>query len=282
MSTMKRTTKIILYAALLLMPVMAIAAEAPSPKVVRKTFIDVFKEGGWCMYPITAFSIATVWLFFDLWFRTNPKKMMPQRDVFTAKQAFLAGDYVHAYQAMKVATSAFANVIRGALGSVGYGKQATEEALRQEVDKVNAQLQTRINYLSVIGVCSPMVGLLGTVSGMRGAFASLGTSGIGDTAELAGHIGEVLVATASGLFIAIPAFMGFYFLRNKLQFVIHDLEETALRLFRNAPYEYLQQTDVGQEETYAALPMWVALEEPQQAGTKARRKARQQQAAEPS
>ena len=125
------------------------------------------------------------------------------------------------------------------------------------MDKINSTLQTRINYLSVIGVCSPMVGLLGTVSGMRGAFASLGTSGIGDTAALAGHIGEVLIATASGLFIAIPAFMGFYFLRNKLQGGMHQLQEEAEGLFRNAPYEYLKDADVGQEATYAALPNWV-------------------------
>jgi biopolymer transport protein ExbB len=106
-----------------------------------------------------------------------------------------------------------------------------------------------------------MVGLLGTVSGMRGAFSSLGSSGIGDPAALSAHIGEVLIATASGLFIAIPAFMGFYFLRNKLQGSIHTLQEMAESLFRNAPYEYLKDADVGQEETYAALPNWVTAAE---------------------
>jgi biopolymer transport protein ExbB len=184
--------------------------------------------------------------------------MTPEIDVDAARQFFLAGDYVGAYSAMKVATSPFAQVVRAALASVGFGKDATEEALLAEVDKVNSTLQTRINYLSVIGVCTPMVGLLGTVSGMRGAFASLGSAGIGDPTALAGHIGEVLIATASGLFIAIPAFMGFYFLRNKLQAAVHRLQEDAEGLFRNAPYEYLKDADVGQEATFAALPNWIA------------------------
>jgi biopolymer transport protein ExbB len=209
------------------------------------------------MYPIAGFSVATVWLIIDLWLRTNTKKMTPEEDVQTARQLFLAGDYVGAYQAMKAGVSPFAQVVRATLGSVGYGKDAAEEALLAEVDKINSTLQTRINYLSVIGVCTPMVGLLGTVSGMRGAFASLGSSGIGDPTKLSAHIGEVLIATASGLFIAIPAFMGFYFLRNKLQAAIHHLQEVAEGLFRNAPYEYLKDADVGQEETYAALPNWV-------------------------
>ena len=116
--------------------------------------------------------------------------------------------------------------MRAGLGSVGYGKDATEEALYATVDKINSTLQTRINYLSVIGVCAPMIGLLGTVGGMKGAFGSLGTAGLsGGVGELAGHIGEVLVATASGLFVAIPAFMAFYFLRNKLQGAVHHLQE---------------------------------------------------------
>jgi biopolymer transport protein ExbB len=252
---MKNTIQKAVYAALLFLPMTAFGAEAS--KATEKTFIDVLKEGGWCMYPIGLFSVATVWLIIDIWLRTNDKKMTPEEDVSVAKQAFMAGDYTGAYQAMKAASSPFATVVRSALGSVGYGKSATEEALIAEVDKVNSTLQTRINYLSVIGVCTPMVGLLGTVSGMRGAFASLGSAGIGDPAALSGHIGEVLIATAAGLFIAIPAFMGFYFLRNKLQSGVHHLEEEAERLFRNAPYDYLKDADVGQEETFAALPNWI-------------------------
>jgi biopolymer transport protein ExbB len=252
---MKNTIQKAVYAALLFLPMTAFGAEAS--KATEKTFIDVLKEGGWCMYPIGLFSVATVWLIIDIWIRTNDKKMIPEEDVSVAKQAFMAGDYTGAYQAMKAASSPFATVVRSALGSVGYGKSATEEALIAEVDKINSTLQTRINYLSVIGVCTPMVGLLGTVSGMRGAFASLGSAGIGDPAALSGHIGEVLIATAAGLFIAIPAFMGFYFLRNKLQSGVHHLEEEAERLFRNAPYDYLKDADVGQEETFAALPNWI-------------------------
>ena len=253
---MKNTIQKAVYAALLFLPMTA-HASAAGGGAVEKSFIEVLKEGGWCMYPIGLFSVATVWLIIDIWFRTNDKNLCPEEDVTVAKQAFLAGDYVGAYQAMKTATSPFANVVRSALSSVGYGKDATEEALVTEVEKANSTLQTRINYLSVIGVCTPMVGLLGTVSGMRGAFASLGSAGIGDPAALSGHIGEVLIATAAGLFIASPAFMGFYFLRNKLQSGIHHLEEEAERLFRNAPYDYLKDADVGQEETYAALPNWI-------------------------
>jgi biopolymer transport protein ExbB len=253
---MKNTIHKAAITALLLLPMTAYGA-ATKGTVTEKTFLDIYKEGGFCMHFILAFSIATVWLVIDIWLRTNSKKMTPQADVQLVQQHFLAGDYVGAYAGMKAGISPFCQVVRAALGSIGYGKDATEEALLAEVDKINSTLQTRINYLSVIGVCTPMVGLLGTVAGMKGAFSSLGTSGIGDPTALSMHIGEVLIATASGLFVAIPAFMGFYFLRNKLQSAIHHLQEEAESLFRNAPYDYLKDADVGQEATYAALPNWV-------------------------
>ncbi len=255
---MKKTIQAALYAALF-MPMTAFAQEAAkAPTETKKSLIDVYLEGGWVMHILLVCSIAMVWLIIDISLRTSPKKMTPEQDLLIAQTSFRSGDYVSAYQAMKAGISPFCEVVRAALGSVGYGKDSTEEALYSTVEKINSTLQTRINYLSVIGVCAPMIGLLGTVGGMKGAFASLGTSGIsGGVGELAGHIGEVLVATATGLLVAIPAFGAFYFLRNKLQGSIHHLQEEAERLFRNAPYEYLQNADVGQEETYAALPNWI-------------------------
>jgi biopolymer transport protein ExbB len=127
-----------------------------------------------------------------------------------------------------------------------------------EINKVNAAIQTRINYLSVIGVCTPMIGLIGTVAGMKGAFAELGKSGASDVGALSGHIGEVLVATATGLVIAVPAFLVFYFLRNRLQGGMGGLQEVVQALFRKMPYEHLKGAHVGEEEFYAALPNWVA------------------------
>lgn len=255
---MKKTIQAAIYAALML-PMTAFAeGAATGGNVKTKNLLSVYFEGGWVMHILLLCSIAMVWLIIDISLRTGAKRMTPEQDVLVAQTSFRSGDYVSAYQAMKAGISPFCEVVRAALGSIGYGKDATEEALYSTVDKINSTLQTRINYLSVIGVCAPMVGLLGTVGGMKGAFASLGQAGLsGGVGELAGHIGEVLVATATGLLVAIPAFGSFYFLRNKLQGAIHHLQEESERLFRNAPYEYLQNADVGQEETYAALPNWI-------------------------
>ncbi len=126
-----------------------------------------------------------------------------------------------------------------------------------ELAKENSSMQTYISYLSVIGVCAPMIGLLGTVTGMIKAFAKLGSSGIGDPSGLSAAIGEVLVATASGLIIAIPAFGAFYFLRNRAAASIHHIQDIINSLFRKMPYDSLAGVHLGGEELYAAVPNWL-------------------------
>ena len=118
-------------------------------------------------------------------------------------------------------------MLRVGIGLLGEGKQVAEEGMIGELAKENSPMQTYISYLSVIGVCTPMIGLLGTVTGMIKAFAKLGSTGIGDPSGLSAAIGEVLVATASGLVIAIPAFGAFYFLRNRAAGSIHHIQDTS-------------------------------------------------------
>src|ERR1700683_4883172 len=196
-------------------PAPSAAPGSSAPTVTNKTLWQQIQEGGWVMIPIGACSVATIYLIFDGVVRTGLGKIAPPEQVARLKQYFQNGDYVGAYQFCKSKPSPFNNVIRAGLSALGEGKQITEESMLGELAKENSKLQTWISYLSVIGVCSPMIGLLGTVTGMIRAFGTLGASGIGDPSSLSSAIGEVLTATASGLFIAIPAFMAFYFLRNR-------------------------------------------------------------------
>ena len=109
-----------------------------------------------------------------------------------------------------------------------------ETALREAND-----LKTNTTYFSVIGVVSPMIGLTGTVWGMIGAFKTLGQNGITDPSALAGKIGEVLIATMSGLVVAVPAFVFFYILRARAQSAILHAESQVYRLLDDIPYDQL-------------------------------------------
>jgi len=239
-------------------PTAAPAGATPqAPVAVETTLWQKIQQGGLVMIPIGACSIATIYLIVDGIIRTGRNKIAPLEHEKRLKELFQGGDYVGAYQFCKANPSPLNNVIRVGVSLLGEGKQAAEEGMLGELAKENSRLQTWISYLSVIGVCSPMIGLLGTVTGMIRAFATLGASGIGDPSSLSSAIGEVLVATASGLFIAIPAFMAFYFLRNRATAAMHSIQDLIASLFRKMPYESMAGVQIGDEVIFAAQPSWL-------------------------
>ena len=241
-----------------LMTVAASAAEEVAKKTGEKTLMDLFHEGGWVMYPITLCSVAMIWFIVDGFIRTSAGKLYPVEHVSQLRELFKKGDYVGAYAYAKTAGSPVAEVVRAGVAFTPDGKTMTEEAIISEITRIQGEIKGRLSYLSVIGVCTPMIGLTGTVTGMMKAFDKLGSSGVGDPSQLAGAIGEVLVATASGLFIAIPAFISYYLLTNRLNKGIHDIQEIATSLFRAFPYDEVSGHKVGDEEIYAAKPDWNA------------------------
>ena len=258
-----------LFTAGLFFVVASLQAQAPAvpeakggeaPAVHKKTLWTQIVLGGWVMVPIAVCSVATVYLIADGWVRTGEKKMLPLQHVEAVRSSFRQGDYVGAFDYCRANPSPFTNVCGMAVSLLGEGKEAVEEGLIGELSKENAQVNTWISYLSVMGVCTPMIGLLGTVTGMMKAFDTLGSSGIGDPSKLSEAIGEVLTATAAGLFIAIPAFFGYYVLRNRAIRTIHHIQDTMAGLLRKMPYEQMVGANIGTDELYAAPPNWLGHE----------------------
>ena len=245
-------------AVLLGLMTIAASAQEAAAGAHKKTLMDLFIEGGWVMYPITACSVAMIWFIVDGYMRTSAGKLYPVDHVTQLRELFKKGDYVGAYAFAKSAGSPLADVVRAGVAFTPDGKTMTEEAIISEITRVQAELKGRSSYLSVIGVCTPMIGLVGTVTGMMSAFETLGTSGVGDPSKLSGAIGEVLVATGAGLFIAIPAFMSYYMLANRINKGVHDITEIVTGLFRAFPYAEIEGRKVGDEEIYAAKPDWNA------------------------
>jgi len=95
------------------------------------------------------------------------------------------------------------------------GRDQVEDAMADFTVNENRKIMTWINFLSVIAQASPMLGLLGTVIGMVGAFGTLKVSGSADPSLLAGDISVALLTTLWGLINAIPTIVVFYVLKSK-------------------------------------------------------------------
>ncbi len=221
------------------------AAEAAPQSV-----LEIIWHGGWLIrfiwIAILAASITMVTLVIQNFMTMRVPKLAPPAMVENLRQTLSSGNYQEAWEICKANDNYVANVLKAAMERIGRGKEATEDALAEHSLREAQLLRTRNSYLSVIGVVSPMIGLLGTVIGMMGAFATLGASGISDPRSLATSIGEVLLATASGLFIAIPAFIFYYVFRNRSQIVIVHADDTINNLIGDIPYDELQGVRIGE------------------------------------
>jgi len=252
---------ILLSAVILCFGASIASAEEVSKKdtkaVHNKSLLEALVQGGWVMFPIGIMSVLTVYLSTDGFRNTSIRKTSPAAYEEEVKRLFQQGDYVGAYTFCRDNKSPLTNVLRVGISLLGDGKTMVEEGMISEMHKESAAMGTQINYLSVIGVVTPMMGLLGTVTGMIKAFSTLGASGIGDPSSLSGAIGEVLVATASGLIIAIPAFGMFYYLRSRSTTAMHHIQDIINLLFRKMPYDSLAGVHISGEEIYAGIPNWL-------------------------
>jgi biopolymer transport protein ExbB len=107
-------------------------------------------------------------------------------------------------------------------------------SLQRSTDQVNSQLNKGLGLLATVGSTAPFVGLFGTVWGILNALVGIGIAGQASIDKVAGPVGEALIMTAIGLFVAVPAVMGYNWLlgRNK---VLQD----ALRNFAGDLQAYL-------------------------------------------
>ena len=203
---------------------------------------------------LLATSVIMVTLIIQLAISMRKDKLAPPPLVDSLRQLIGSGNYQEAWETCSANKNYLANVLKAGLSRIGRGKEAVEGGLSEHGLREATLLRTRNSYLSVIGVVSPMIGLLGTVIGMMGAFAVLGASGMGNPKELAGKISEVLLATASGLFIAIPAFVAYYIFRNMSQASIVHADDIVNTLITDVPYDELAGMQVGENFAAAGVP----------------------------
>jgi biopolymer transport protein ExbB len=133
------------------------------------------------------------------------------------------------------------------------GRDQVEDAMADFCSNENRKMMTWINYISVTGQASPMLGLLGTVLGMVSAFATLQVSGGADPSALAGDISVALLTTLWGLINAIPCIITFYIFKNRLTGLVAEAIHASEELL-NASV-----ATVNADTLYAKIPEGLAV-----------------------
>ena len=104
--------------------------------------------------------------------------------------------------------------------------QAIEDAGRH----VAHDMERFLNTLGTIAAVSPLLGLLGTVTGMIRTFKAITVAGVGNPTAMAGGIAEALITTAAGLLVAIPALFAYRYLRGRVDALVIQMEKESIKL----------------------------------------------------
>ncbi len=208
-------------------------AEAAAEATTQNTsLLGLLQQGGWAMYPLGLTALFMFFLIFYCWKETVSKRFVPPAVINPLSDALASRDVQQAYNICQGAPSVLTRSLASALSKsrpeqADGNKEKIENTYMDSIESEDGGISQWINYLNVVAAVAPMIGLLGTVSGMISAFQTIGQVGMGDPSALAEDIGEALVTTATGLTIGIPAMIAYFVFRNRLNGEILNTVETG-------------------------------------------------------
>jgi len=189
---------------------------------------DVLAKGGPLMIPIAVAGVLALAIFLErLWFLRH-EKIIPRRLIDAVLDLVKKDKYSEAEVLCRQDRSIVSVVLRVGVTHAKKGRRQIKDIMEESGKSVAAELERYVNGLGTIAAVSPLMGLLGTVTGMINVFQKVTSEGVGDPRLLASGIWEALVTTAAGLTVAIPAYIAYRYLLGKVDGLLLEMEEAAI------------------------------------------------------
>ena len=191
--------------------------------------LEIVQAGGWLMWPIIGSSVIAVAIILERLWTLQEKRVLPP-NVANHVSELIQQDQLDVKQIQQVHSSSPIGQVFAA--GLAY-RHATREVLKEVVEDTGRHvvhdLERYLSPLGTIAAISPLLGLLGTVSGMIRSFTAITADGVPNPAVLAGGISEALIATAAGLTVAIPSLIAYRYLRGRVEGLVVKIEKESIR-----------------------------------------------------
>jgi len=198
-------------------------------ETTRISLLSLLAKGGWFMLPLLILSLLAVYIFIDRYLQIQKAKKIDPEFMQNVKDYVIGGNVQGALTLCQNTDSPVARMIEKGVRRIGKPLPTIEAAI-ENIGKLELlQLEKRLPALATIAGVAPMIGFLGTVTGMIRAFYQLSASG-GDVDPKMLSIGiyEALVTTAAGLAVGIIAYVGYNFLVSQVEKVIFKMEASSV------------------------------------------------------
>jgi biopolymer transport protein ExbB len=191
---------------------------------------ELIKAGGWLMVPLILCSITAMAIVGERFWSLQRKKVLPAQLIPQIWQLAQNNQINDSTIRQLRTNSPLGAVLAAGLVNRHHGRDVMKTSIEETGRQVVHELERFLTTLGTIALISPLLGLLGTVTGIIQIFSAMGTNGLGNPAVLASGIGIALITTAAGLTVAIPSvFFHRYFERLIDEYVL-KMEEESLKL----------------------------------------------------
>ena len=197
--------------------------------VEKTTILEILLKGGVFLIPIIILSIVAVYIFIERYLTIKKASKIESDFMPNIKDYVVNGNIAAAKSLCQQNSTPIARMIEKGIIRIGKPLKNIEVAI-ENVGKLELfNLEKGLSILATISGAAPMLGFLGTVTGMIRAFYNMANAGNNvDIELLSGGIYEALITTAVGLAVGIVAFIGYNYLVTMVEKVVHKMEATSI------------------------------------------------------
>ncbi len=205
---------------------------SPFPLALRAgvAMLEILMAGGWAMAPILICSAVAVAIVLERCWTLRRKAVLPEGLGQEVRQWAAGGQLDPAHLDTLAAGSPLGELLAAALAVRNRPRELIKERIEDTGRHVVHRMERYLNTLGTIALIGPLLGLLGTVIGLIRMFMQVMNGGMADPTKMAGGIGEALICTATGLVVAIPAYVLHRYFRSKVAGYCVEMEKQATLL----------------------------------------------------
>jgi len=203
---------------------------APKAKI---GFVDLFVVGGWSMWPLLVASIIAMGIIFERIYFFYTTKLIAKGYNQDLQDAIDAGGLSGAEKYL--ADSSDQRITEVLVNGMAVSQNDPEifsQGVEREAGEIITLLEKGLVVLAAVSTIAPLIGFLGTVSGMINAFDAIANADQVNAKVVAGGIKEALITTAAGLIVAIPAMVFYQYLTSRVNAFTSEVEEAANKIYK--------------------------------------------------
>jgi biopolymer transport protein ExbB len=192
--------------------------------------LQLLSHGGFMMYPLLLSGLIALAVMIERFWLLKSRLITPKIEVQSFFALIQKGDLGNAATQAQASRSPVMNVLYSGVKDPSAPLDEVELSMQNEAEMWIPLVERRLEVLDTVITAAPLMGLLGTITGMMASFQVLSEKGVNEPGAITGGVAEALIATATGLVIALITLVAYNYLNQAVKDLLFEMENAASRL----------------------------------------------------